>query len=166
MSLWAALYTLVQTLIVLGGLLLFVDLDLSGANLGGVLVVLLIGSVAFTGLGLMAATLPVMSPEHGAQATNIFQALLLLVSGIYYDVSVLPEWVQPFSHVSPATYVLSASRKLIGIEDGMTAVGLADVWPELLTLVTMGLVLVPLGLWVFGRIEGWAKRTGKLKRTG
>ncbi len=89
-SLWAAFYTLVQTLVVLGGLLLFVDLDLSGANLGGVLVVLLVGSVAFTGLGLMAATLPVMSPEHGAQATNIFQALLLLVSGVYYDVSVLP----------------------------------------------------------------------------
>ncbi len=35
-------------------------------------IVLLVGSVAFTGLGLMAATLPVMSPEHGAQATNIF----------------------------------------------------------------------------------------------
>ena len=164
-SLWAALYTLVQTLIVLGGLLLFVDLDLSGANLGGVLVVLLVGSVAFTGLGLMAATLPVMSPEHGAQATNIFQALLLLVSGIYYPVSVLPSWIQPFSHLSPATYVLSASRKLIGLEDA-SGTSLTDVGPELLILVTMGVVLVPLGLWIFGRIEAWAKRTGKLKRTG
>ena len=33
-------------------------------------------------------------------------------------------------------------------------------------LVAMGVVLVPLGLWVFARIEAWAKRTDKLKRTG
>jgi len=27
-------------------------------------------------------------------------------------------------------------------------------------------VLIPLGLFVFGRVERWAKRTGRLKRTG
>jgi len=27
-------------------------------------------------------------------------------------------------------------------------------------------VLIPLGLWVFGRVERWAKHTGRLKRTG
>jgi len=30
----------------------------------------------------------------------------------------------------------------------------------------MGLILIPFGLWVFNRVETWAKRTGKLKRTG
>jgi len=30
----------------------------------------------------------------------------------------------------------------------------------------MGFVLIPLGLFVFGRVERWAKRTGRLKRTG
>ena len=37
-----------------------------------------------------------------------------------------------------------------------------DVWPLLL----MGIVLIPLGIWVFGRAERYAKRTGKLKRVG
>jgi ABC-2 type transport system permease protein len=37
---------------------------------------------------------------------------------------------------------------------------------ELAVLVVMGLVLVPLGLWVFGLVERWAKQTGRLKRTG
>ena len=38
----------------------------------------------------------------------------------------------------------------------------------LLILVVLGFILyfVPLGLWIFGRVEAWAKRTGKLKRTG
>jgi ABC-2 type transport system permease protein len=169
-SLYASFYSVVRALAVLGGLFVFLDLDLRGANLGGLLVVLAVSSVAFIGLGLIAATLPVMSPERGAEATNIFQSILLLISGIYYPISVLPKWVQPLSILSPATYALRASRKLLGVDsmqDGrLHGANLADVLPELTTLVVMGLVLVPLGLWIFARVENWAKRTGKLKRTG
>jgi ABC-2 type transport system permease protein len=171
-SLFSLVNSIVQTLIVLIGLLLFTDLNLRGANLPGVLVVLAISTVAFVGLGLMAAALPVMSPERGAEATHIFQGSLLLVSGVYYPVEVLPRWLQPLSAVSPATYTLSACRKLVGIGDPASTPGnlmgapLTAVIRELIILAVMGAVLMPLGLWVFGRIETWAKRTGKLKRTG
>jgi ABC-2 type transport system permease protein len=171
-SLFSLVNSIVQTLIVLVGLLLFTDLNLHGANLPGVLVVLGISTVAFVGLGLMAAALPVMSPERGAEATHIFQGSLLLVSGVYYPVEVLPRWLQPLSAISPATYTLSACRKLVGIGDPASTPGnlmgapLTTVMRELIILAVMGAVLMPLGLWVFGRIETWAKRTGKLKRTG
>jgi ABC-2 type transport system permease protein len=171
-SLFAVFYSIVRTVVVLGGLLLFIDVNLAGANLWGVLVVLVVASLAFMGLGLMAAVLPVMSPEHGAPATNIFQGVLLLISGIYYPVEVLPTWIQPLAALSPATYALSASRKLIGIGHPASTPGhivgapLSAVAPELLVLALMGLVMIPLGLWVFGQVEDWAKRTGKLKRTG
>jgi ABC-2 type transport system permease protein len=136
------------------------------------MVTLLVSSLAFVGLGLMAATLPVLSPERGAEATNIFQGSLLLVSGIYYPIDVLPDWLQPLARLSPATYALSACRKLIGVTAAQASEGkfvgapLRDVWPELLTMFLMGAALIPLGLWVFSRVEQWAKRTGKLKRTG
>jgi ABC-2 type transport system permease protein len=171
-SLFATFYSVVRTGVILLGLALFVDLDLAGANLWGVLVVLLVGSLAFMGLGLMAAILPVMSPENGAQATNILQGVLLLVSGIYYPVSVLPTWLQPLAYISPATYALEASRKLLGIQHPDSAPGhlvgapLGAVLPELVVLLLMGVAFIPLGLWVFGLAERWAKRTGKLKRTG
>ncbi|MEZ0348276.1 MAG: ABC transporter permease [Thermus sp.] len=171
-SLFATFYSVVRTGVILLGLALFVDLDLTGANLWGVLVVLLVGSLAFMGLGLMAAILPVMSPENGAQATNILQGVLLLVSGIYYPVSVLPAWLQPLAYISPATYALEASRKLLGIQHPDSVPGhlvgapLGAVLPELGTLLLMGVAFIPLGLWVFGLAERWAKRTGKLKRTG
>lgn len=171
-SLFATFYSLVRGAVILGGLLFLVDISLAGANLFGVFVVLVVGSFAFIGLGLMAATLPVISPERGPAATNIFQGLLLLVSGVYYPVDVLPGWVQPFSTLSPATYALSASRKLMGIghdastPERLAGASLTAVLPELLTLALMGCVMIPLGLFVFGRVEAWAKRTGKLKRTG
>jgi hypothetical protein len=37
---------------------------------------------------------------------------------------------------------------------------------ELLALVVIGVVSIPLGLWVFRRGELYAKRHGKLKRSG
>jgi ABC-2 type transport system permease protein len=37
---------------------------------------------------------------------------------------------------------------------------------ELTVLTLMGTLMIPLGLYVFAPVERWAKRTGKLKRTG
>jgi ABC-2 type transport system permease protein len=168
-SLFAAIYSIMRLAIVIGALAVFIDLDLSRANLLGILVVLLVSSFAFIGLGLMAAVLPVLSPERGAEATNIFQGCLLLVSGVYYPVEVLPAWLHPLAKLSPATYSLSACRKLMGIGSGqgqLAGAPIADVVPELLTMAVMGVLMIPAGLWVFGHVERWAKKTGKLKRTG
>jgi ABC-type transport system involved in cytochrome c biogenesis permease component len=74
-SLFAIIFSVLRTIVILVGLVLFVQVSVNGANLLGVLVVLLVASLAFMGLGLMAAVLPVMSPENGAQATNIFQGI-------------------------------------------------------------------------------------------
>jgi ABC-2 type transport system permease protein len=168
-SIFATAYAVVRAVIIVAGLLLFVDLDLSRANWAGLVVVLAVSSAAFIGLGLMAAVLPVFSPERGAEATNIFQGVLLLVSGVYYPVEVLPRWLQPLSVISPATYALSASRKLVGVGDAgqvLPGAPLSACAYELAVLALMGVVMIPLGLYVFGLVERWAKRTGKLKRTG
>ena len=171
-SLYSLINSVITSLIVLTGLILFTNLNLRGANLPGVLVVVAVSTVAFVGLGLIAAVFPVMSAERGAEATHIFQGSLLLVSGVYYPVQVLPGWMQPLSAISPATYTLSACRKLFGVGNpGSTATQLAGaplsaVSHELIVLALMGAILLPLGLWVFVRIEAWAKRAGKLKRTG
>lgn len=168
-SLFAAIYSIIRLAVVIGGLAVFIKLDLSRANLLGILIVLVVSSFAFIGLGLMAAVLPVFSPERGAEATNIFQGCLLLVSGVYYPVEILPGWLQPLAKLSPATYSLSACRKLMGIGSGqgqLVGAPISEVTSELLTLTLMGVVMVPAGLWVFGHVERWAKKTGKLKRTG
>ena len=171
-SLFSLLNSIVTSIVVLTGLMLFTNLTLRGANLFGVLVVLAVSTLAFVGLGLFAAVFPVMSAERGAEATHIFQGSLLLVSGVYYPVAVLPGWMQPLSAISPATYTLSACRKLFGVGNSdstpelLAGAPLSAVSHELLILAVMGAILLPLGLMVFIRVEAWAKKTGKLKRTG
>ncbi len=160
-TVYAVAYGLIHTIVVLVVLSLFFELDLSHANFATAAVFMVLGSLSFVGIGIMTAILPLIYVERGAQMTFVLQSVLLLISGVYYSVDVLPGWMQVLSNFSPATYVLEGVRA--GLIDGV-GVGalLADVWP----LIAMGVVFIPLGLWAFGRAERYAKRTGKLKRVG
>ncbi len=160
-TLFAVTYSLLFTSVILLVTALVFKIDLSKANLFGGAVVLLAGSFSFVGVGIMASTLPLLFPERGSQMTHVFIALLLLVSGVYYPVNVLPGILQKISVISPATYVLSGVR--LALLDGA---GLAVLWDYIWPVLLMGLVLVPSGLWVFHQAEIYAKRTGKLHRNG
>ncbi|GGJ58146.1 ABC transporter permease [Deinococcus roseus] len=169
-SLFAGVYALIRCIIVFGVLILLTSVDASFVSLLQCLVVMLVASMGFMGLGLICAVFPVMSTENGAQATNIVQAVFLLISGVYAPISVLPAWLQPVAALSPATYALNACRKILGIDHNgdkiLEGVNLGGVLPELGILVLFGVVTIPLGLFVFSKAETWAKRTGKLKRVG
>lgn len=160
-SIFSIGYGLLRTVLLLGGTALFFDLDLGRANYLSALVVLLVGSLSFVGIGIMASTLPLLSAERGAQMVFIISALLLLISGVYYPVDVLPRWMQWIATVSPATYVLDGTRAAI-----LEGAGIGDLWRELLILLLIGIVSIPAGVWVFLRVERYAKRTGRLKRSG
>ncbi|MEO8571992.1 MAG: ABC transporter permease [Chloroflexota bacterium] len=159
---YAMLYGLIHTTVIFVALVLFFpQLNLSLANPVTAISFMLLGSFSFVGIGMIAAILPLLYVERGAQMTFVLQSVLLLVSGVYYSVDVLPPWMRVLSHLSPATYVLDGVRA--GLLRGAPVTDLlGDVWP----LAVMGAVLIPFGLWAFGRAERYAKRTGKLKRVG
>jgi ABC-2 type transport system permease protein len=155
-------YGLVHTAAILLVLIVFFQqLEPATMNMATAVVFVLLGSFSFVGIGMMAAILPLLYVERGAQMTFVLQSCLLLVSGVYYPVAILPEWMQALSRLSPATYVLDGVRA--GLLDGTPVPALMhDVVP----LIVMGIVLIPAGLWAFGRAERYAKRTGRLKRVG
>jgi ABC-2 type transport system permease protein len=161
MGVYAIVYGIIRTALVLGVAMLAFDLDLGNADYLAALVVLAVCSVSLVGFGVVAAVMPLLSPEKGQQVTYIVSALLLLVSGVYYPVSVLPGWMQTLATVSPVTYGLEGSRA--ALQDGA---GIADLWGSIWPLLLMGLVFVPIGIFVFHLGERYAKRTGKLKRSG
>src|ERR671934_11898 len=61
---------------------------------------LAIGGVGFVGLGLMVSTLPLLFTERGQQMVFVCQSCLLLISGVYYPVEVMPGWMQLVSRIS------------------------------------------------------------------
>jgi ABC-2 type transport system permease protein len=161
MSAFGIMHATVRTLLIFACAVPFFAVDLSGANWLSAVVVLAIGSFSVAGLAILAGVLPLLYPERGTQMSFMIQSALLLVSGVYYSVEVLPRWLQVFSTISPATYILRGIRA--ALVDGAS---LGDLTNTLLSLVLFGLVLVPGGILVFAVGEHWAKKTGKLKRQG
>jgi ABC-2 type transport system permease protein len=161
MGLFAIVYGVIRAVLLFGVVALFFDLDLSHADFVAALVVLLVASIPFIGIGMMTAVLPLISPEKGTQLGFIAQGILLVVSGVYYPVDVLPQWMQWLATISPATYALDGMRDAI-----VEGQGLGFMWDEIWPLILIGFASIPLGLEVFRRGERYAKKHGKLKRSG
>jgi len=160
-TLFAVIYSLLFTAVILATTVVLFHIDLSNANLWGGTLMLLAGSLSFIGVGVMGSVLPLLFPERGSQMTHVIIALLLLVSGVYYPIEVLPEILQRMAVFSPATYVLDGTRRAL-----LEGLPTASLWPYVWPTLLMGLVAIPVGLWVFGLAERYAKRTGKLHRNG
>lgn len=158
---FAVVYAILRSCIIMAVVALFFKINFNNANIMATFVLIIISSFSFLGMGLIAAVLPLLSPEKGPQATHIFQAVVLLISGVYYEVSVLPDWIRPLSVISPGTYTLRSIRKAL-----LENASLKDVSSDIVILIVIGVFLIPFGLWVFSRAEIYAKKTGKLKRSG
>ena len=160
-TLFAIFYGILRTVVILGAIVLFFRISLGEANLAGALLMLLVGSVSFIGFGILASILPLLFPERGSQMTHIVQAILLLVSGVYYPIETLPGWMQSVAVFSPATYVLEGMRRAL-LEGESTLSLIPEIWPPLM----VGFICIPLGLLIFGWAENYVKREGRLKRSG
>ena len=159
MGIYAVIYGLVRAAAIFVAVVAFIGIHLPHANYGAAVALLAIASISFIGVGMMTAVLPLISPEKGTQLGFVAQGLMLVVSGVYYPVSVLPSWMQWIAKISPATYALRGNRKQILNGSGLAW---ADVWP----LLVIGALSIPIGLVVFRAGERYAKQHGKLKRSG
>lgn len=161
MSAFGVIHASLRTLLILGCSLPFFDLSWAHASWPAAAAVIAVGSVSLVGLGILTGILPMLYPERGEQMSFMVQAAVLLISGVYYAVDVLPGWLQALAHLSPATYLLRGVRS--ALIDGQ---GVSAQLGNLAVLAVFGIVMVPLSLWAFSLAERWAKRTGRLKRQG
>ena len=158
---FAIVYGLFRTGLILVVVALSFHLDLSHAHLIAAGLILAVATLPLIGLGVLTSMLPLLSPEKGEQMSVAVQGVLLLVSGVYYPLAVLPFALQAVGRVSPLTYALQ------GIRDALLAdKGVPQVLPVVGTLTLMGIVLIPASLHAFAWAETRAKRLGLLKRNG
>ena len=159
MGAFAVLYGLIRATILFFVVAAFIGIHMPNANFLAAFGLLAIASISFMGIGMMTSVLPLISPEKGAQLGFVAQGMMLAVSGVYYPVSVMPGWMQAIAKISPATYALRGDRASIVSGAGLAW---ADVWP----LLVIAVFAIPVGLAVFKRGERYAKKHGKLKRSG
>jgi len=98
---------------------------------------------AFVGLGLLSAALTML-----VRRTNPVAALLgsasLLLSGVAYPVSVLPEWLRLVGRLLPLTHALELVRGSL-----LRGASLSELWPSIAILAGFAGILVPAGVALF-----------------
>ncbi|HET9847884.1 MAG TPA: ABC transporter permease [Candidatus Dormibacteraeota bacterium] len=142
-------------------LVLLFRLDLSRANYVSALAIFVAATLPLLGLGIFTSILPLLSPEKGDQMAFAVQGVLLLISGVYYPIAVLPGPLYLAGIASPLTYTLDGVRRAL-----LHGLSLSGALPDIGILLLMGVVLVPASVWCFARAETRAKRLGLLKRSG
>jgi ABC-2 type transport system permease protein len=159
--LFAIGYGLARTFIVFLVAIWMFNLDFSHANILAATAVLAASTLPLVGLSIFTSVLPMISPQKGEQMSIAVQGFLLLVSGVYYPLTVLPAPLQIAGYASPLTYALEGMRQ--SLLDGAS---ITAELPNIAVLVAMGLVMIPGAIWVFSWAEKRAKRLGLLKRSG
>ena len=157
----ALLYGIARAALIGFSLVFLFKLDLSHANYLAALAIFTAAILPLLGLGIFTSVLPLLSPEKGDQMAFAVQGVLLLISGVYYPITVLPWPLHLAGILSPLTYTLAGVRDALlrgqSLTGSLQAIG---------SLILMGAILVPASLWCFGRAEARAKRLGLLKRSG
>lgn len=155
-SLWSFAMASIRVLVyLLAGVVIF-GVDLGQANVLAGLVVLALTVLTLSGIGIISASFIVVF-KRGSPVNFVIGSLSSLLSGVYYPVGVLPEWLQALARLFPLTYSLEAMRRaLLG---GAT---LTDLAPEIGALMAFSLLLLPLSLLTFRHAVRQAKRDGSL----
>ncbi|MEW6601520.1 MAG: ABC transporter permease [Nitrospirota bacterium] len=149
---WATFKVIVYLLL---GALVF-GVDLGNVNIIGAGIMLLLTIISFGSLGIFSASF-VMVLKRGDPVNWIFSSVSGLLGGLYYPITVLPEWLQTISYLLPVTYALEGMR--MAVLKGHT---LSELMPNILALTIFSIIMLPMSILVFRYAVRKAKKDGTL----
>lgn len=157
MNLWRIMMGVLEGGLILAlGAVLGADYNLSGA--GAFLVLLLLGVLANTAIGIISAAILVLS-KRSKPFLTLYGMAASLLAGSVFGVSQLPDWLQTLSWAIPHTYVINASRAVLMDDPGSFVIPFDTA---VLALAIFNVVVMTLGLWLFSRSLEYGRKMGML----
>lgn len=154
-SLWGYLFTSVRFLLYLMMGKVF-GLNLGNANFIAAFGVLAFAVVSFASFGILIASVTILIKK--GEILNVFiSSISVLLGGVIYPTSVLPDWLMELSRFLPITYALEGMRMAL-----LGGHSTEQVLPYLAILAGFSVVLFPLGMFSFWGAVRWTKITGTL----
>jgi len=155
-SLWSYLLTTLQVVVYfVVGVLVF-SVSLSQANPATALIVLVLSITSFSSIGILSAAF-VLWIKKGDPVAWLVGSVSSLLGGVFYPVSVLPNWLELLSRFVPLTYALDAMRLAM-----LQGYSLYQIRFDIFALLGFTLVLTPLAFLAFRKALKRAKMEGSL----
>ena len=136
--------------LVQGAIVLLLAFILFGVTVHGnillVALLLVLGIFSFIGLGILVSAIAT-EQETATQLLFMFQFPMLFLSGVFFPIALMPNFMQKIAHVIPLTYAINAIRKVMVLGAGFSAVR-----TEFLILLIFGVVTLAISVPVFKRV--------------
>jgi ABC-2 type transport system permease protein len=133
-----------------GAIVLLLAIILFGVTIHGnlllVALLLLLTIFSFVGLGILVSALA-DEQETATQLLFMFQFPMLFLSGVFFPILMMPDFMQKIAKVIPLTYAIDALRKVMVLGGGFSSVA-----TEVLILVIFGIVTLSISVPAFKRV--------------
>ena len=155
-SLWAYIFTTVRFLFYLfWGIVLF-GLNVGNGDVLTASVFLLLSILCFAPLGILSATV-IMVFKRGTWFRTIVSGASVLLGGVVYPVSVLPDWILNLTYFVPMTHSVNGMRHAL-----LNGQNLFDLWHDAVFLAVFAIIFLPLSIAVFQLGVNRCKEAGTL----
>jgi ABC-type polysaccharide/polyol phosphate export permease len=127
-------------------------------NPGGVLVAtiaLLLTGVTFAGIGILGAAFVVWFKQQ-EPLTGMYVTLSLLLGGVLYPTTVLPNLLQKLAAIMPLTHTVDVMRLALLQQHGISAAA------DDLAVLSISALLLPFAILIFAFAVGRARASGSL----
>jgi ABC-2 type transport system permease protein len=157
MNIWRIVDSFVSSfLIFLIGLALGANYIMSG--LPQFLVLIVLGVLASTAIGILSASLMLLA-KRSQPVLTLYGLAASLLAGAVFSVDQLPTWLRWASYLLPHTYVINSARAVLMDDPGTFSIPFGTA---VIALIAFNIVVFGLGLWLFTRSLQYARKMGML----
>ena len=156
------------------GLILLVLAPVLGVSLTPLMLLKLLPLLVILSLSLSGLGLIIAARMHSQQGFHMVMQLLvfplIFLSGVFFPVNNVPQWLEVISKVNPVTYGVDAIRQLFLTEELSGAVGdvaggwggtlgvtifghTMSIWEDALVVGGLGILLLAAAVWLFNKQE-------------
>lgn len=127
----------------------------ASCNFVSVIIIMILTCLSLAGMGMMIGSIGIHL-RTSAIIANVVAYIGLLLCGVNFPMSYLPDWVQSVAHLLPLTYAVEATR------DAVNGSSLADIGMPLLIMVVLGAIFLIFAWYSFGYFEEKARTKGTI----
>lgn len=155
---WQA-FLAVATALLLFVLTIFLGAEYRLAGVPAALLIVFLGLAATLAIGILGASIKVLS-KRADPVLSLYSIAASVLSGAFYPVELLPDWLEPLSWIIPHTYVIQALRRVL-MPAGDNLPG-PSAGQAILALLVFSVIVYPIALWTFGRLLEYGRKVGAL----
>ena len=156
LAIWNLILATIELLVYLVLAIFLFKIDFSHINILSTAVIFILTIASFSSLGIISASF-IMIFKQGNPVGWILGMAEGLIGGIYFPITVLPQWLQILAKFFPITYSIRAIQ--LAVYKGFA---LSQLWQETGILLVFSIVLLPLSLASFTFSLRKARQDGSL----